>query len=179
MHRFNAFFIAIIAGLAVGFISARVMMQRAAVAEGGSAVQWQEIRVAGDSLSTLYRRSHFLTRGEVPPPADVHFFTRATDDDGNVLRGDCVVTLSGTLAQSRWWFIGSEGGDGTRHTLDAGSAIFNADGSLTLRLSKAPAPGNWIALDDAGPYTLQLVLQDSLSTPEKPLLLPAVKRAGC
>lgn len=178
MHRFSALFFAVLAGLSFGWLSVRQMMDLPARAStDGKTGAWHEVAPAGDSFAAFYTMAHFLSRGQVPPPADVRLFVREKDDDGNALRGECLVTLHGRLPPARWWFVSSERDGEAPLRLDAGHAILDPDGAITVNLARAPAPGNWIALESDGAYTLELVLHEPATGTMPPL--PSVKRGGC
>lgn len=179
MRKLGALVIAIFVGLAFGWLSAKHMLGRVALAAPVANSGWNEIRIGGDSLSTLYRTGHFLARGQVPPPADVRMFTRDTDDEGNTLRGDCVVLVAGKLAASRWWFVGAENAGGIA-TLSAGHVVREADGEVNVSISRRPTAGNWLVPLSDGSYVLQFIVHDAADDgAELALHLPTVKRLWC
>jgi hypothetical protein len=179
MQKFVAAAIAIFAGLVLGLVSAQTMMQRAADAQEGSVGNWNSVRIANDTSSGFYAASGFLRKGQLPPPRGARFYTRNLDDDGNALRGGCVVSIEGKMPEVRWWSVKIETASGIA-ALDAGDALREADGTLIISISKAPSSGNWLKAPDEGTYTLNLVMFD----PAKPSkdaspALPLVKRLWC
>jgi hypothetical protein len=176
------FFIAVamlVAGLSFGLLSARHMMETASGAAPLDGGKWAEIKPEGDDLNSLYLAGHFLRRGEVPPLKGSRFFVRQVDDDGNTLRGDCVVSLDGKIPDARWWFV-SANIKGARTALDAGEAVREASGEYTISISENPVPGNWLVPPSGGSYELSLVLLDAVAeTTTDTIKLPIVKRLWC
>jgi hypothetical protein len=167
------------AGLALGLLSARYLIGAESVAKPIAASGWRELSLPEDGLAATYVAAHFLQRGSVPPPRGVRLFTRTVDDDGNSLRGDCVVKLEGAVPPARWWFVAAQSGD-ARRMLDAGQAVREANGEVGISISTLPTPGNWLIPAGGGAYELQLVLisptdvADAAAPP-----LPGVKRLWC
>lgn len=179
MKKFAAALIAIIAGLILGLASAQTMMQRAQDVRDGTLGKWQSVQVDADSSSGFYAASAFLSKGQLPPPQGVRYYKRLADDEGNSLRGSCVIAVEGRMPESRWWFLKIETSAGVA-ALDAGSAIREADGSLLVSISQAPSAGNWLRVPDDGTYQLSLVIfERAKNTAEKPTPLPTVKRLWC
>jgi hypothetical protein len=171
--------IAIVAGLVLGLVSAQTMMQRAADTQEGSVGNWHSVRIATDTSSGFYAASSFLRRGQLPPPRGARFYTRNLDDDGNALRGGCVVSLDGKMPDVRWWSVKIETASGIA-ALDAGDTLREADGTLIISISRAPSAGNWLKAPDDGIYALNLVMFDPAQSPKVASpTLPAVKRLWC
>ncbi len=169
----------LLSGLSFGLLSARYMMENMSMVAPIAGGQWMEIKPDGDDLIALYLSGHFLRRGEVPPLKGSRFFVRKLDDDGNTLRGDCVVAFEGKMPETRWWFVSAEAKN-TRTALDAGEAVREASGNYTISISNNPVPGNWLVPPTTGTYAITLVLLDAVTeangtTPS----LPKVKRLWC
>jgi hypothetical protein len=166
-------------GLLLGTLSAQYMMETASGATPVGQSGWNEIRIDKGRWQTIYLVGHFLRRGQVPPPKGTRFFARNLDDDGNSLRGDCLVTVEGQLPPSRWWFVSASAAS-TRTTFDAAQAVRETSGETNIAVSVSPVPGNWLAPPGGGAYELQLVLlgvaDDATATA---LALPRVKRLWC
>lgn len=169
----------LVAGLSLGLLSARYLMENASVAAPAAGGRWLEVKPEGDDLNAIYLAGHFLRRGEVPPLKGSKFFVRQADDEGNSLRGDCVVTFEGKIPDARWWFVSADA-NGIRTALDAGEAVREATGDYTISISDNPVPGNWLVPPTTGSYSLSLVLLDAVTPPStEQLALPAVKRLWC
>jgi hypothetical protein len=179
MKKLVAALVSIIVGLVLGLVSAQTMMQRAADAQEGSVGNWHKVQIAADSSSGFYAASSFLRRGQLPPPRGARFYTRTLDDDGNALRGGCVVSIEGKMPDVRWWSIKVQASSGDA-SLDAAGALREADGLLVVSVSHAPSSGNWLMAPDDGAYALNLVIFDP-AQPAKGAAppLPAIKRLWC
>jgi hypothetical protein len=166
----------LIAGTALGLLSAQYLMENANVAVPVANSAWKEIQLSSESLQSSYLAGHFLRRGQVPPLKGSRFFVRSVDDEGNSLRGDCVVTLEGRVPPARWWFVGASSASG-RATLDAAQVIRESSGEVAVSVSLTPVAGNWIIPADGNSYELQLVL---LGIDDTAIVsLPTVKRLWC
>jgi hypothetical protein len=167
------------AGLGLGLLSGNYMLQITNTATPVGSSGWNELRIDGDDLRSTYMTGHFLVQGQVPPPKGARFLTRSVDDDGQSLRGDCVVSVEGKIPAGRWWFVGAESGR-LRNTIDASQAVRETSGDVSIAVSTSPTPGNWLVPPNGGSYELQLVLLGVDNT--EPLaagLLPRVRRLWC
>ncbi len=176
MKRFIVPSCLLVAGVALGLLSAQYLMENASVAAPVANSNWSEIQIGGETLQSSYQAGHFLRRGQVPPPKGTRFFVRSVDEEGNSLRGDCLVTLEGRIPPARWWFI-STASNGGRATLDAAQAIRETSGDIAVSVSMSPVAGNWLVPKGSGAYQLQLVLMGAED--ETVLTLPTVKRLWC
>lgn len=167
------------AAVGLGLLSAQYMMDNATGAPRASTEKWVEIRTDQDSLASTYLTGHFLRRGQVPPPKGSRMFVRRSDDDGNSLRGDCVVAVTGKFPASRSWFMAAASG-AERTTLDAAQTVTETSGETALSISTTPVPGNWLIPPGGGSYELQFLLlgADDIATGTA-LSLPRVKRLWC
>ncbi len=168
----------LIAGVSLGWLSARFMMQNAAGAVATTDGGWAEITLTNDNLRSTYESGYYLWQGKVPPPSHVRLFRRVKDDEGNNLRGDCVIQIEGTIPEARWWVVNTDGANPSG-SVSAGTAIREANGEVAITVSQSPVPGNWIKPGAANSYTLQLVLQNASIPNSQKLVLPAVKRLWC
>jgi hypothetical protein len=164
--------------LVLGVLSAQYMMDNATSAARGAASQWTEINLAPDTLSATYLAGHFMRRGQVPPPKGSRMFVRRLDDDGNSLRGDCVVTVAGKFPESRSWFLAASSG-ADRTTLDVAQTVTETSGETAVSVSTTPVPGNWLIPPRNGSYEMQLLLLGTDAPSGPGLNLPRVKRLWC
>lgn len=179
MRRFFITSLMLLAGLSFGLLSARYMMENLSAAVPIAGGKWMEIIPDGDDLNSLYLSGHFLRRGEVPPLKGSRFFVRKLDDEGNTLRGDCVVAFEGKMPDARWWFVSADTKN-KRTALDAGEAVREASGSYTISIADNPVPGNWLVPPTTGTYVITLVLLDAVTDANATIpALPTVKRLWC
>jgi hypothetical protein len=179
MKNFVIPFILLLAGAILGLLSAQYLMERTNVSAQIGSTGWTEVRPGGDDLKSTYLSGHFLSRGQVPPPKGTRFFARTSDDEGNSLRGDCLVTMEGKIPPVRWW-LASATTSGARSTIDAGQAIREMSGETAVSISISPVPGNWMIPPSDGAYELQLMLLgvDGAAADAAPVL-PKVRRLWC
>jgi hypothetical protein len=169
----------IIAAVALGPLTAQYGMTNAQVSSSPGNAGWVEVRSEGDDMQAMYRSGYFLTKGQVPPPKGSRFFVRNEDDEGNSLRGDCVVSVEGKVPDARWWFVSATRGS-QRSTLDASETVREASGDHAIAISSNPTPGNWLEPPGTGSYELQLVLLGVDATGDASVPpLPRVKRLWC
>ena len=166
-------------GTILGVLSAARLLDGQAEATSADANAWQEWRGGGDDLRNTYFTGHFLSQGQVPPPKGTRLLVRSTDDEGQTLRGSCVISVEGKLPAARWWFVAATSGR-QRVTLDAAQAVREADGSTVIAVASAPTPGNWLVPPGDGAYELQLVLLGVDDTAAlAPGSLPRVRKLWC
>ena len=133
----------LLAGVTLGWLSARFMMQNAAGAGGTAVGGWTDITLAGDGLRSTYESGYYLWQGKVPPPNHVRLFRRDKDDEGNNLRGDCAIQVEGTIPEARWWVVNTDGANQSG-SVSAGTAIREANGEVAITVSQSPVAGNWL-----------------------------------
>jgi hypothetical protein len=178
MMRFLTPPVLLLAGAVLGLLSAAQMMENASISKPVGTSKWTEVNAESDDLSGLYRAGHFLKRGQLPPPKGARFFVRSVDDEGNSLRGDCVVTIEGKVPAARWWFLNSS--SLTVSTgIDASEVVREANGTFNISVSSNPVSGNWFIPATGGTYDLQFVLLSISDEDFATTALPAVKRLSC
>jgi hypothetical protein len=145
--------------------------------------QWHERILDAKHGALPYVTGHYLANGQLPPPLAVRDFQRRVDDQGQALKGSCVAEVKGAAPAARWWTISSVNPDGVAptdsNTLTAGNAIVESDGTLIVRISSAPVPGNWIKPAQSGTYGIAVTLHDAAAGREQAIKLPAVSQGGC
>jgi hypothetical protein len=152
-------------GLAVGIGSAMYSLSVAGLMPPKQAQGWQEWNLDPESRTLPYALGHFLAADQMPPPRTSQQFVRKTDNDGKALRGDCAITIVGSLPTSRWWTLQSATLNGRipnkQSIADMGTAVREADNSLVFKVSATPQPGNWMLPASNGSYMLVLTLHDT------------------
>jgi hypothetical protein len=170
-------------GAILGVFSVYYAFSKAGVAPVPEQDGWEQRSAAPNSPIFPYVLGHYLAEGQLPPPQSAVDLWRHITADGKELRGDCSVVLEGTIPASRWWTLAAVNKDGiaegVRGVLSASSAILEADGSIVIRISIDPQPGNWVTPASGGTYALALTLHDPIVPfpPGEPL--PTLKQGGC
>jgi hypothetical protein len=98
--------------------------------------------------------------------------------------------IEGTLPPARFWTLSARDANNAVIRLDGGRApalhsrtlLREPDNSIVTTVSRHVAPGNWLAVQGSGPFTLVLALYDtaiSSSARIAEVELPAIVREGC
>ncbi len=173
---------AVIVGVAAGVGSASYSLSVAGLNPPKQPHSWQEWNLDPDSSTLIYALGHFLAADQMPPSRTSQQFIRMTDRSGTLLKGECTVTVSGTLPKARWWTLEAATLNGKvksrQSIIDAGMAVLEADQRLIAAIANEPRPGNWIASPSTGAYMLIFTLHDpAIGTTDDNL--PDVKVETC
>lgn len=118
-------------------------------------------------------------------------FTARSDSNGRPLSGDCRYRIAGNTPTARLWTLDVADRSGRQlaaenpalpHGIHSHDVLRKADGSFSVTVSAAAAPGNWIALQHKGPVEFVLTLFDTPAAGNAGLLaleMPSVRRLGC
>ena len=140
---------------------------------------WQEWRLGASDKMQIYAFGHFLGQGQLPPTMSSRYFSRNTDDDGNLLRAGCSYALKSAPISSRWWSINIGTSDlaAERAEISAGQLILAPDGTFKLMISRSPSAGNWLV----PPNSNSIIVNLSLNEPGvgKNFDLPKITKVGC
>jgi hypothetical protein len=146
---------------------------------------WRMWDVGSGSSSNLYAVAHFLLAGQVPP-AQTHFniYTNDRDDEGNLLRSECVYAVSTDNLRTRWWSLSLEPSDIADKTsapvITADDVVRAGDGNMIIAISRHPIPGNWVRPAHDGNMDIQLLVSnDNGSQAAASIKLPTVQKVGC
>jgi hypothetical protein len=178
MHKLALILAALIVGPAAGWLSARVMLERAAVPAEAAASGWQEVRHQSESVKATYETSFYLDRGQLPPPQHVRQFVRTRDEDGNSLRADCATRVEGRPPSARWWQINAESKRETR-VLTSGAIVREPSGLYAVTISNLVSPGNWLEVGNTDDYVMRIIVHDAAGEEDAAVELPTVRRLGC
>jgi hypothetical protein len=146
---------------------------------------WRTWDMGTGSSSNPYAVAHFLLAGQVPPAqSHFHIYTNARDDEGNLLRSECVYTVSADSLPSRWWSLSLEPSDIADKTsspvITSDDVVRTADGALVISVARHPIPGNWVRPAHDGNMEMQLLMSnDSGSQTAVSTVLPSIQRVGC
>jgi hypothetical protein len=146
---------AIIGGCVAGVASAYAVMGSLDAGEG----PWRD-RQAGVVSGNPYALARQLLTGRLPAPAPAAEFEYARDEDGAALDPDCTYLIEGKVPAALWWSLAAGSGGGGRRpsSIASGEAVAEQDGTVRIRVSPEPQPGNWIAPPSAGPFVIRLAL---------------------
>jgi hypothetical protein len=178
MRKLALILAALIVGPAAGFLSARVMLERAAVPKEAAASGWQEVRHQPESLKATYETGFYLDRGQLPPPLHIRQFVRTRDEDGNSLRADCATRVEGRPPASRWWQINAESTSETR-VLTSGAIVRGPSDIYAVTISNLVSSGNWLEIGSTDDYVMRLIVHDAAGEEDAAIELPTVRRLGC
>jgi hypothetical protein len=97
--------------------------------------------------------------------------------------------MEGSLPPARFWTLSARDAgnaviaiDGRAPALHSQALLRRPDNSVVTTVSRHPAPGNWLALAGAGPFSLVLTLYDTAIASSARIAeveLPRIVREGC
>jgi len=172
----------LIIGVLGGYLSATAAIGSFGVSPAGAGSQWQHRDVALASAAHPYAVAHYLLSGRFPPPSgQIVEFTADRDKDGNPIDGNCIYTITGKPAASRWWSIAiPQSAAGMNPVITSEAAVLDATGLLTVTVSRHPAPGNWLRSAADGKYSLIYAVSESETASDAATPPPfVVKRTEC
>jgi hypothetical protein len=129
-----------------GYLSATATIGSIGASPAGAGGQWQHWDIASAAAAQPYAIAHYLLAGRFPPPSgQIMEFVTDRDKDGNVMDGNCIYSVTGKPTAARWWSIAiPESGAATNPVVTAETAVLDANGLLTVTISRHAAPGNWL-----------------------------------
>jgi hypothetical protein len=139
-----------------GYLSATAAIGSFGASLAAAGSQWQHWDISLAAPAHPYAVAHYLLAGRFPPPSgQIVEFTADRDSDGNPIDGDCVYTVTGKPVASRWWSIAiPQSGSDTNPVITAEAAVLDANGLLTVTMSRYPVPGNWLKPATGSNYSL-------------------------
>jgi hypothetical protein len=180
MRGFLNMIFALVAGVAIGWLSAVAMIERFGVQDVAGYPLWQEMRSIEDRFAAPYTLSYYVNQGQVPAPGTALSYLRDVDDEGNTLRGNCHYMINVKLTPARYFTFTLAQSDGTFASLGANQLVTEADGNLVLNLAPYPVSGNRLITAKSGAQTIYFtihepVLADGVTTP----VLPSIQKVMC
>jgi len=117
-------------------------------------------------------------------------FTARRDADGAILERRCAYRMEGSVPPARFWTLSARDAanaviaieDGRARALHSQALLRQPDNPAVITVSNHPAPGNWLALTGAGPFSLVLTLYDTAIASSSRIAeveLPRIVREGC
>lgn len=182
MREFVRSIFYLLLGALGGYVSATAAIGSFGVSPAGAGSQWQHWDVALSSAAHPYAIAHYLLAGRFPPPSgQVMEFVTDRDKDGNAIDGDCVYSVTGKPAAARWWSIAiPETGAAANPVVTAETAVMDANGLLTVTISRHPVPGNWLRPASGENYSLIYAVTESETASEATAPPPfTINRTEC
>ena len=117
-------------------------------------------------------------------------FTARHDSEGRQLTAECRYMIHGSMPPARFWTLFARDAShrviqiegGRQPALHSLALLRGPDNRVTTTVSRHAAPGNWLAIDGSGPFTLVLTLYDTAITSSARIAeveLPEISREGC
>ncbi len=117
-------------------------------------------------------------------------FIAGRDSGGQPLTGNCTYAVSGLTPPARFWTLVALGKDaqtlkpatGIPGAINALNVLRAEDGRFSITVSALAATGNWLAIENEGPFRLRLTLIDtpvSSSSGISALEMPVITRTDC
>lgn len=189
MRTFLKTVAAVLAGSVLGLAATWFTVVRGGLPGGASDGAWHTSLAIGSASGDLYTRASVALHGLFAlNRIETVYYSAETDDAGGGLNANCTYRIAGHDPDARWWSITAYGADdylipnaAKRYSISKNSVTRGADGSFVATVSRAPAAGNWIAVQD-GRFSLTLRLYnpgaDVISAPAR-AQLPAIAKAAC
>jgi hypothetical protein len=151
---------------------------------------WVAFPDHGTPQADPYSRARFSRETDLAlGRAEGLVFTARRDADGEALRRACTYRMEGSLPPARFWTLSARDAgnaviaiDGRAPALHSQALLRRPDNSVVTTVSRHPAPGNWLALAGAGPFSLVLTLYDTAIASSARIAeveLPRIVREGC
>lgn len=152
---------------------------------------WSAFPDAQTEDADPYAKSHRAKEGRLLyGSAEGLSFTAREDQNGGRLTGTCTYRVVGTTPTARLWtlYAADTRGRPLRTPAELPSAfnsqtvLRKADGSFEITISPTARPMNWLALPDAGYFTLVLTLFDTPAAGSTGLIdleMPVIENTGC
>jgi hypothetical protein len=188
-HVYGGFAV-ILVGAALGLVSAWLALN----AEGRWGTvrngPWRSLIEAGSPDANPYVRAVVAVDALLAlDKQETLYFTAATDDDGNALRGECDYRISGSDLAARWWSITAYGADryliknaARRYSYNLANLAHDTPGRFEISLAPAEHPGNWLPSGGEGAIFLALRLYNpaaSLADEPAHAALPSIRKERC
>ena len=152
---------------------------------------WTAFPSVGRADPDPYTRAYLARTGALPLAiAEGIAFEMHADSEGRPLNAACHYLIVGKTPTTRRWTIRVErtgpAYDASKPALPVSlhsrGLLHQVDGSLAIRVSPIPEPGNWLYTGPDGPFKLVLTLYDTTIASDiglTELTMPEVKFEGC
>lgn len=179
-----------VAGALIGSVAAVWSVRAGSLGAQNTIGVWQTGRDFGSVAASDYTRAVVALRGLLALPAtEARYYTAATDDAGQPLRGNCTYRVTGGALPAKWWSLTLY--DRTGYLVPNPANIYSVG---SMRLSPAEAtnwtvliapdrqPGRWLPTGTAAPFELTLrayLPKDRGKGDFSAAQLPHIKRERC
>lgn len=152
---------------------------------------WVAFPDHGTPEADPYSRARFSREADLAlGRAEGLVFTARRDAGGEPLLRQCSYLIEGNLPPARFWTLSARDSDhavigiegGRSPALHSLALLRRPDDTVAVAVSGHPAPGNWLALDGVGPFSLVLTLYDTAIASSARIAeveLPRIVREGC
>lgn len=152
---------------------------------------WVAFPQHGTPQADPYSRARFSREADLAlGRAEGLVFTARRDADGQLLSLECAYRIEGEFPPSRFWTLSARDAEDALIVTDGGRApalhslalLRHPDEAADVGVSARAAPGNWLAVQGSGPFTLVLTLYDTAiasSARIGEVELPRIVREGC
>lgn len=117
-------------------------------------------------------------------------FVARHDSSGELLRFECDYRVEGSLPPARFWTLHARDANGNvaipsarrAPSLHSYALLRQRDNTIVTTVSRHASPGNWLAAEGVGEYSLVLTLYDTAIASSARITevdLPVVTREGC
>ena len=175
----------LLCGIIAGWLSAVYSIDAFGSSATATTGNWRTWNLGSGSASNLYSAAHYLLAGQVPPAqSHFHVYSNTRDDEGNMLRSECVYLVSTDGLHERWWSLSIEPSDipdkASSSVITSDQVVRVGAGNLVIAVSRHPVPGNWVRPAHDGNMNIQLLVSnDNGSQGVASGLLPTIHKAGC
>lgn len=131
---------------------------------------WTAFPARGTPAADPYSRARFSREADLAlGQTEGLVFIARRDSDGDPLRLECGYRLAGVLPPARFWTLHARDphgrlvapAGGRAPALHSDALLRRSDNTAVTTVSRQPAPGNWLAVDGSGPFSLVLTLYDT------------------
>ena len=197
MARFLSFIVrtAVYIAIAIGggLASAWLMVHSGSRLTTATSGPWVAWTMAGRAEADPYTRAHTVRLGLLPINTTLALAWHAlTDSEGDRLRSTCEYIVETEALDVTWWSLAvfDESGNlirnnADRYAFNAATALRDADGGVSVALSRDARPGNWLPTGGAGRITLAFTVQDPKWVAQvgdeqaRARALPLIRRIAC
>jgi hypothetical protein len=183
----------ILAGIALGMLSAWYMIDRGTALTTAHIGPWQHWISSGVIDADPYTLANTTRSGRLPmTTSSALYFAAREDSDGRPLHGSCDYQVAGKSLDADWWSFAVYRPDGRpirnashRTSFNSTDVLRQTDGGYQIALAGSARPGNWI--DTGGNDELVLFLRlysihvtkDTQRSSTIEQNLPVIRRLNC